>query len=518
MNVVNSFVGRDFMTSIEQRDSHAFLIQAALYVGVFALSTVLAVAFRFSEDRLGLLWRLWLTRVHVLGYMGRGTPYRLRERGEIHNPDQRIADDVRTFTTTTLSFVLLLLNGSVTIVSFSGVLWSISPRLFAVAVGYAAVGSLLTVVLGRPLIWLNYAQSDREASFRADLVHVRENAESVALLRREGRLRSRLLRRVDELIANARRIIAVNRDLSFFTTGYNYLIQIIPALIVGPLFMRGEVEFGVITQSAMAFSHLVGAFSLIVTQFSSISSYAAVLARLGSLSEAMNPASSAATPIQVVEQGERMAWQGLTLRSPGDDRVLISNLDAAIAPGTRVLIAGPNQHAKVALFRASAGVWSAGSGKVQRPPAEEVHFVAERPYLPPGTLREVLLHTGQESGRDDAQIVAALRALGLAPMLERIGRLDVERDWDDLLSLGEQQLVVIARVLLAAPSFAMLHRIETTLGAEQVATALRLLAEADVTAIVLSENDARRDAYDALLELRSDGSWSYGPVRQSRVG
>ena len=509
MNVVNSYVGRDFMTSIEQRSPQNFLIQAALYVGVFAISTVLAVAFRFSEERLGLLWRLWLTRVHVLGYMGRGTSYRLRERGEIHNPDQRIADDVRVFTTSTLGFVLLLLNGSFTIVSFSGVLWSISPGLFAVAVGYAAVGSLLTVVLGRPLIWLNYAQSDREASFRADLVHVRENAESVALLRREGRLRARLLRRVDELIANARRIIAVNRDLSFFTTGYNYLIQIIPALLVGPLFMRGEVEFGVITQSAMAFSHLVGAFSLIVTQFQSISSYAAVLARLGGLSEAMNPSAASASSIEVTEGGRRLAWEHLTLRSPGDGRVLISDLDVGILPGMRVLVAGPNQSAKVALFRASAGVWSAGSGRVRRPPPEQIYFVAERPYLPLGTLREALLHTGQEVSRTDAEILEVLTALGLGQMLERVGRLDVERDWDDLLSLGEQQLVVIARVVLAEPHFAMLHRIETTLGPEQVAATLRLLADAGVSPVVLSESDALRDRYDAVLDLRADGSWGW---------
>jgi putative ATP-binding cassette transporter len=517
MNVVNSFVGRDFMTAIEQRSRHDFLLQAALYVAVFAISTVFAVGFRFSEERLGLLWRQWLTRLHVLGYMGLGTPYRLRERGEVHNPDQRIADDVRVFTTSTLSFVLMLLNGSFTIVAFSGVLWSISPGLFAVAVGYAAVGSLLTVVLGRPLIWLNYAQSDREASFRADLVHVRENAESVALLRREGRLRSRLLRRVDELIANARRIIAVNRDLSFFTTGYNYLIQIIPALIVGPLFMRGEVEFGVITQSAMAFSHLVGAFSLIVTQFQQISSYAAVLARLGSLSEAMDRSAASASPIEIVEHENEVVWQGLTLRAPGDGRTLLSNLNAKVAYGQRVLVAGPNQSAKVALFRATAGVWSAGEGRVLRPSASNMQFVAERPYLPPGTLREALLHAGHEESQPDAKLLAVLDALGLEGMIDRIGRLDVERDWDDLLSLGEQQLLVIARVVLAAPRFAMLHRIDTTLGTEQVATALRLLTQANVTTIVLAEADPRREGYDGVLELKADGGWSFVPAPRERV-
>src|SRR5262249_43180607 len=217
MNVANSYVGRDFMTSIEQRDRSQFVLTALVYVGVFTISTVLAVLFRFCEERLGLLWRQWLTRALVLDYLGIATPYRLREAGEIDNPDQRIADDVRTFTTTTLSFVLMVLNGSITIIAFSGVLWSITPVLFAAAVGYAAVGAVVTMWLGRPLIGLSSTQSDREASFRADLVHVRANAESVALLRREGRLRTRLLRRVDALTANARRMIAVNRNVSFFT-------------------------------------------------------------------------------------------------------------------------------------------------------------------------------------------------------------------------------------------------------------------------------------------------------------
>ena len=166
------------------------------------------------------------------------------------------------------------LNALFTIVAFSGVLWSISRLLFVVAVGYAALGSLCTVVLGGPLVRLNYDQSDREASFRAELVHVGQNAESVALLQLERRLGARLRKRLDALVANAKRIVAVNRNLGFFTTGYNYGIQIVPLVVVGPLFMRGRVDFGVVTQSVMAFSQLLGAFSLIVTQFQSISSYA----------------------------------------------------------------------------------------------------------------------------------------------------------------------------------------------------------------------------------------------------
>ena len=516
MNVVNSYVGRDFMTSIEQRDSSSFLYMALVYLGVFAVSTLLAVLFKFCEERLGLLWRQWLTRALLLDYLGIATPYRLREQGEIDNPDQRIADDVRMFTTTTLSFVLMVLNGTITIIAFSGVLWSITPELFAAAVAYAAIGSLLAMWLGRPLVGLSFTQSDREASFRADLVHVRANAESVALLRREGRLRTRLLRRVDALTANARRMIAVNRNLSFFTTGYNYLIQIIPALIVGPLFMRGQVEFGVITQSAMAFSHLIGAFSLIVTQVQSISSYAAVLTRLRSLSEGMERAATA-SPIEIAERLDGpVACDHLTLLSPVDRRVLIADLDCEIPYGTRVLVAGENHAAKVALFRAAAGVWSAGEGRIRLPNPEQILFVAERPYLPPGTLREALLRTGREIDHADERILEVLESLELETLVQRVGGLDIERDWDDLLALGEQQRVVIARLVLAQPRFGVLHRIDTTLSPEQVARTLRLLRAAKITSIVLGDGAGLEGLYDEVLELHKDGTWSYQPATRER--
>src|SRR5256712_3600189 len=317
LNVLNSYVGRDFMTAIAERDSARFTREAIACLGVFAASAAVGAFYSFSEQRLGLLWREWLTRQLLRAYLDRRAYYRLSAAGVLTSPDERIAEDVRAFTTTTLSFVLLLCNATVTVVAFSGVLWSISRTLFAVAILYAACGSALAVLFGRPLVWLNYNQLDKEADFRANLVHVQANAESIALLRREGRLGARLLRRFQDLTANMRRIIAVNRNLAFFTNGYNYLIQIIPALVVAPLFIRGDVQFGLITQSAMAFSTLVGALSLVVTQFQSISSFAAVVTRLGSLAEAMEQAvSPAAASIDVREDEARVAYQPLTPLSP----------------------------------------------------------------------------------------------------------------------------------------------------------------------------------------------------------
>ncbi|MEW6038386.1 MAG: SbmA/BacA-like family transporter [Pseudomonadota bacterium] len=517
LNVVNSYVGRDFMTAIENQDMTDFTGLAIVYIGVLAASTVVAVFYRFAEERLGLLWREWLTRQAVIRYLDHRTYHRLDAAGEIANPDQRIADDVRAFTVTTLSFVLMLLNGTITVVAFSGVLWSISPLLFAIAILYAAGGSYLTIVLGHPLMALNYSQLDKEANFRADLIHVRENAESVALARREGRLKSRLLQHLEALIANFRRIIGVNRNLGFFTTGYNYLIQIIPALIVAPSFIRGEVEFGVITQSAMAFAHLVGAFSLIVNQFQSISSFAAVLARLSSLREAIEQAESTVSAIELRDGGERLAYERLTLRSPRDGRILVEALSVTVPVGMRVLVSGPDETAKVALFRATAGIWDSGEGRILRPGPDDILFLPERPYLPPGTLRKSVLRTGQEHAVLDERILAILRALDLERVLARAGGLDVERDWDDILSLGEQQLLAFARILLAKPRIAFLDRASTALDHQQIGRILNLLSEHGIGYLNVGEAGEPLERYDAVLELADGGGWRWRRIRNGRI-
>jgi vitamin B12/bleomycin/antimicrobial peptide transport system ATP-binding/permease protein len=514
LNVLNSYVGRDFMTAIEQRSMSDFFTKAAVYVGVFAVSTAAAVVYRYTEEHLALLWRAWLTRRLVGTYLQQGTYYWLRESG-IENPDQRIADDVRTYTATTISLTLVLLNTTFTILAFSGVMWSISPLLFGVAVAYAALGSLLTVLFGRPLLWLNYKQADREASLRADLVHLRANAESIAVLRREGRIGARLGRRVDDLVSNSSRIIGVNRNLGFFTTGYNYLIQIIPVLIVAPLFIRGEAPFGVITQSAMAFSHLIGAFSLVITQFQQISGYAVVLARLSALRDGAKQATAPRMGgIEIEEDRMQLAWQALSLRSRRDDATLLHSLTFTVPPGTHVLVMGPNEAARVALFRASAGLWRAGEGRIVRPAPGAILFVPERTYLPPGTLREALLRTEKEHEADEAHIVAVLGAVGVEDAVARAGGLGVEHDWDDVFSLADQERLSFARVLLAAPSFALLDRPSKLLGVDEAARLIGLLARHSITVVTFESDEALSTCHDQRLVLEAGATWSAQPIHR----
>jgi vitamin B12/bleomycin/antimicrobial peptide transport system ATP-binding/permease protein len=310
LNVVNSYVGRDFMTSLEQRELYRFYVLAGVFAGVFAASTLVQVLASYVQQRLGLLWRDVLTRQLLDRYLTGRNYHRLKDREDVDNPDQRICEDANTFTSTTLTFVVLLLNAVLTVIAFVGVLWLITPWLVLAAVTYAAAGSLGTILLGRSLVDLNNRQQRTEADFRFALGRVRDHAAPLARGGGEAPEKTRLGRLLSALITNMRRIIDVNRNLGFFTTGYNYLPQIIPAAIVAPLYIAGRVDFGSIPQAAMAFSQALGAFSLIVSQFQPLSNYAAVVTRLGELWEATDPEASTPTTASTVAHETATAASG----------------------------------------------------------------------------------------------------------------------------------------------------------------------------------------------------------------
>jgi putative ATP-binding cassette transporter len=320
---------------------------------------------------------------------------------------------------------------------------------------------------------------------------------------------TRLFRRVESLADNFRQITSVNRNLGFFTTGYNYLIQIIPALVVAPLFIRGEVEFGVITQSAMAFGQVLGAFSLIVNQVQSLSSFAATIKRLEVMAEATGhgpPSGQAA--IAIIENDSRLAYERLTLLPAGNGQALIKDLTVEIPRAKRVLVFGPNEGARLSLFRATAGLGAAGRGKLVRPTLDAICFLPQRPYLPAGTLRDLILPDVDKCIPDD-RLTAALHDAGLDSVLKRAGGLDVEQDWPTVLSLAEQQQLGVIRLILARPAFAVLDRLTDALKPAQLQQCLDGLHKTDITYVSLTEERPAVDQYDAALEIEPDGTWHW---------
>jgi putative ATP-binding cassette transporter len=513
LNVVNSYIGRDFMTAISDRRWTQFVHYAFLYAGVFALSTVMSAFYRFSEERLRLLWRNWMTRVLIDRYMSRNAFYRLNDRDEIDNPDERITEDVKSYTQTTLSFFLMSLNALITSLAFLGVLWSITPWLVVVAGLYAAVGSTLTILLGRPLVRLDNLQLQREADLRYHLIQTRETAAAIATMHMDQTVTGCLRARLAEVVGNNKNIIRVTRNLNFFVNGYNYLIQLIPLLIVAPMYIQGRVEFGVVTQSAMAFSAFLGAFSLIVTQFETLSSFAAVTSRLDTIVQAIEQAQSpAALGIHIVEEPGRVAYEGLTLRTPRDHRPLIKDLALEVPYGRRLLITGPDMTAETALFLATAGIWEEGEGRIIRPARGAIAFVPKQPITVRCTLRSQLIAGSCKSPVRDGEILAVLEKLGLGSMVGRVGGLDADVHSPSALSPVEQRLLIFARVLLMAPRFVFVDRISTDLGTDQVAKLYQLLQESSISYLSIGDRRNLRPYHDTELEIQGVGRWQVCPI------
>lgn len=303
LNFANSYIMRDFMTALEQRHSRFFMFGLVL-AGVFGLASIGEAVQFYTEQRMGLHWRQWLTPRLLDRFLNRCAPRKSADNRKIDNPDERISDDVKTFTTSSLSFIVLILNAVLALALFLGVLWSITPWLVLTAVVYSAAGSLGTILLGRKLAPLNNRQLQKEGDFRFALVKVRQSCEDGEQHNGETPTKEQLLDRFGKLVANFRDIISVTRNVGIFTKEYNYLIQIIPALVVAPLYIHNEVQFGSISQAAMAFGQVVGAFSIIVTKFQEVSTYAAVVNRLGSMWEATEQASGSVEKKQEQQKSE----------------------------------------------------------------------------------------------------------------------------------------------------------------------------------------------------------------------
>jgi putative ATP-binding cassette transporter len=518
LNVRNNHIGGAFMTAVADRNSAEFQRQALLYVVIFALLTVAAVVNSYVQQRLGLLWRQWLTTRMVSRYLSSKHFHRLRHSEIIDNPDQRLTDDINTFTNTTLSLFLILLNSGITLVLFSEVLLSITPVLFIVAVVYATFGSLMTILIGRRLVGLNFLQLKKEADLRFRLIRIRENSEAIALVHSERQENVGVRERLTALVKNFRDIIHVNVNLGLFTNAYNYLIQIIPLVIVAPSYISGQIkDFGDVTRSAMAFAFVLNAFSIIVTQFQQISSFAAVIARLGAVWEATEADVPPGPTIISQKDGPCLAYNHLTLFTGKGDHVLVRDLTITLQCGERLLIVGPNGAGKSAIFRATAGIWENGSGTIERPPDDEVMFIPVEPYTVPGTLRDQLVFNPALGHITDDQIVAALEKVQLHRLIDRVGSLHVERDWDNLLSVGERQLLAFARLLLARPRFAFLDVAVNALDEYWVNTLYGELARMPGTYVSIGDHPALRQYHHQLLELKGDGNWKVTPIPACRA-
>lgn len=514
VQVLMSYAGRDFMNAIAKKDPTAYWRMLWLYLGTFALAVLIGVYYRWVEERLALLWREWMAQHLTKRYFNNRAYYRLRGSENIDNPDQRISEDVRNFTANSLSFLLIGLNSVVTLIAFVGVLWGISGTLVGLLIVYATVGTAVSILIGRRLVGLHYHQYEKEADFRYGLVRVRDNAESIAFYRGEKREHLDLYNRLTRVVGNMRNIIIWNRNLGFFTNSYNYIALVLPVMIVAPMFMRGDVELGVVTQSAGAFAQVLAAVSLIITQFGSISAYLAGVQRLGSLWDNLDEHDAEEERIineanlELDDESRFIRLDKMTVRTPDGTKTLVVDLSFHLRKRQSMLIMGASGTGKSSVLRTIAGLWSSGTGSLERPALCDLMFLPQRPYMVQGSLRDQLLYPYPGRAVSDEGIRRIVEEVNLADVFTRVDD-DLDRvvDWTNILSLGEQQRVAFARLFLHLPKFAFLDEATSALDESNQDRLYALLKKSGVGFISVGHRTTLIEHHERLLILDRSGSW-----------
>lgn len=559
LSVIFSYISRDFWTALQKKDIPMFWRQITLFTVVLATALPILVWYSYAKDRLALRWRKWHTEKVLGDYFAKRNYYEIDQRGTVDNPDQRIAEDINSFTSTSLSLFMSVLMSVTDLINFSVILLTIYPKLFIVLGFYSTFGTVTAVLIGRRMINLNFLQLQKEADFRYSLIRVRENAESIAFYNGEFREKFETERRFDSAVLNFIDLIIWSRNLAFFTTSYTYLIQILPLSIIAPLYFTGTIELGVVSQSQQAFGHILDDLSLIVNQFDRLSAFSAGVDRLGELEEfiyarfadhedrrlgrsnrgsdvvdgdggkgsssddsddsgagnddydvpdadvqdiefakmygradgvarfrkvkeravsddddlahdllrAEGGAGDVYISTKITPNGEaKIVVQNLTLMTPDRlHRVLFEDLSFTLESGQRLLIVGPSGTGKSSALRALAGLWNCGRGSIMRPPLSSMFFLPQRPYCTLGSLREQLVYPTPlaESGTTDEELLAALELVNLEKLPGRMGGLHEVKDWATVLSLGEQQRLAFARLIIGEPQLAILDECSSAL-------------------------------------------------------
>ncbi|WP_150429013.1 ABC transporter ATP-binding protein/permease [Dechloromonas sp. CZR5] len=510
----------EFTSALAAQDEERFWNSIKLCLGLLAFAIPVYAFYFFVRDTLGIYWRRWLTGRFLDSYFRNRHFYELNANAAIDNPDQRMTEDIATFTQRSLYFLLIIISSCLQLVAFSAVLWSISHELVYFLVFYATAGTLIVVfVFGQRLMSLNFNQLRREADFRFSLVRVRENAESIAFYRGEALELGQVKRRFGAAFNNFKRLVRTQFWLNLFQQGYFLFTLIIPSAIIADNVLSGEMEVGRAVQAAGAFAAVLGAISMIIENFEGLSRFAAGIDRLDMLAKCLPPDPVDEHPTGNTIQAQEAAHldiDDLTLMTPDAERVLIRNLSLTVKPGESLLIVGESGSGKSSLLRAVAGLWYAGTGTIRRPAPEDMLFLPQQPYMVLGSLRSQLLYPNPNLPVSDDDLLAALERVSLPNLAHRVGGLDAERDWPKLLSVGEQQRLAFARLLLTRPRFAILDEATSALDIANETNLYTQLLGTQTTVISVGHRTTILKFHTQVLELDGCSAWRTVPAADYR--
>jgi putative ATP-binding cassette transporter len=480
-----------FYDALQHKNAAAFGYELVVFAVLVAAFILLAVYQLYLSQGLQIRWRQWMTDRLLGSWLQGSTPYRMQLSADcVDNPDQRIAEDIRLFVSNTLSLGTGLLGAVVTLGSFTVILWGLSNAapltlfghalpipgyLVWVAIVYAAAGTVITHLIGRPLVNLDVEQQRREADFRTGLMRVRENAEQIALLKGEAAERRRLMAHFAKVRENWLAIMHRQKRLTFFTAGYNQVQVIVPILAAGPVYFASAISLGGLMQTASAFGRVEGALSFFVKAYPQLAQWKSIIERLDGFERSIASVANAGATLEVVESraGHAISAMALDLAKPcGAPLLRIGTLD--LTAGETTLVTGRSGTGKSTLLRVLAGIWPHAQGRIQVPADTRLLVLPQRPYLPEGSLRDAITFPRIASAGEDARVAGLLADVGLCTLADR---LDERAHWQQRLSLGEQQRLTVVRAILFEPEWLLLDEATASLDEAAERTVYALMRE-----------------------------------------
>lgn len=517
------------ISALSTKDEDRFWQTVLYFIGILVIYAPLFAGYSYLQKRLGVEWRKWLTDRFINRYFANRAFYHLNSSNkEIDNPDQRIAEDVKSFTVDSLEFMLVIVGSVLEIIAFSGVLWGISRSLVIFLVIYAILGTFVAAFFfGKPLVRLNFEQLKKEANFRFSMVRIRENAEAIAFYRGETRESDQVKNRFLAAFDNYKKLISWQLNLNVLTNFYEFLPFIIPALVVAPSIFAGDLEVGKVTEAQGAFFRVFFSLNVIVSRFESFTNFGAGINRLYGFAEFLEEEEnlvqtnkvasvqqSNSNTIQIIEDG-RIELKSLTVQTPNLQQTLIEDLSLELPSGQGLLVVGPSGCGKSSLLRALAGLWEKGEGAIVRPALNEILFLPQRPYMILGTLRDQLLYPHTNADVEDEKLKEVLKLVNLADLSNRFGGFEVEKDWTSVLSMGEQQRLSFARLLLSQPDYAILDEATSALDVDNEEYLYKQLLTTETTFISVGHRPTLTNYHQMVLKLSEEKQWQLQPLEKS---
>jgi putative ATP-binding cassette transporter len=476
----------DSLQSFEAHKFYQLMIKFGFLAFFYILFQIVSYYFR---KVLEIRWRRWMTNSYLSNWLSHKAYYKTRFIADyVDNPDQRISEDINSFIGTSLGLTLGFISNIVSLFSFVFILWGLSGALsftvFAhkisipgymvwVALLYAIVGTYITFKIGKPLIKLNFRQETLEANFRFGLMRVREYGENIAFYQGEKEEKQSLTTKFSDLVSNFFSIVYRQMKIDIFNIGYSQIANIFPILVAAPRYFAKAIKLGDLMQISGAFGQVQGALSYFIDAYGSLASWRAIMDRLHGFESAISHASSLPVLARDDKPASYLSVNNLNLNLPNQES-LLKNINFELNAGDRLLIKGASGSGKTTLLRALAGLWPFASGDISQNQAKTEMFIAQRPYMPQVSLRQAICYPLTTNLPDDADLLVIMRECGLAYLQSR---LDEEVDWGKVLSLGEQQRVAFARVLVNHPDIIYLDEASSALDEAMEAHLYHVLSE-----------------------------------------